>query len=49
MDARSTSMWRPGSRRFCLEPRFVPRPGAMDEDDGWLLSVMFNTDAGGFG
>ena len=25
---------------FC-EPVFTPRPGAVDEDDGWLLSVEY--------
>ncbi len=28
---------------FC-EPVFVPRPGATDEDDGWLLSVEYQVD-----
>jgi all-trans-8'-apo-beta-carotenal 15,15'-oxygenase len=29
---------------FC-EPVFAPRPGAVDEDDGWLLSVEYQADA----
>jgi all-trans-8'-apo-beta-carotenal 15,15'-oxygenase len=28
---------------FC-EPVFAPRPGANDEDDGWLLSVEYQAD-----
>jgi all-trans-8'-apo-beta-carotenal 15,15'-oxygenase len=28
---------------FC-EPVFAPRPGATDEDDGWLLSVEYQAD-----
>ncbi|MEI6254144.1 MAG: carotenoid oxygenase family protein [Mycobacteriaceae bacterium] len=28
---------------FC-EPVFAPRPGAVDEDDGWLLSVEYLAD-----
>lgn len=28
---------------FC-EPVFTPRPGASDEDDGWLLSVEYQAD-----
>ncbi|MCW1959904.1 MAG: carotenoid oxygenase family protein [Mycobacterium sp.] len=28
---------------FC-EPVFTPRPGATDEDDGWLLSVEYQAD-----
>ncbi len=33
---------RPGNS-FC-EPVFAPRPGATDEDDGWLLSVEYQAD-----
>ena len=29
---------------FC-EPVFTPRPGAVDEDDGWLLSVEYLADS----
>lgn len=29
---------------FC-EPVFVPRPGGVDEDDGWLLSVEYQADS----
>lgn len=29
---------------FC-EPVFAPRPGGVDEDDGWLLSVEYRADA----
>ena len=33
---------KPGNS-FC-EPVFTPRPGATDEDDGWLLSVEYRAD-----
>lgn len=29
---------------FTGEPLFVPRPGAQDEDDGWLLSLLFDVE-----
>ena len=29
---------------FC-EPVFVPRPGATEEDDGWLLAVEYHADS----
>ncbi len=30
--------WGPG--RFGSEPAFVPRPGAVDEDDGWVVALV---------
>lgn len=33
---------RPGNS-FC-EPVFAPRPGGVDEDDGWLLTVEYRAD-----
>lgn len=39
------AMWAPGPRCFMQEPVFVPRPGAAAEDDGWLLSLMFDAAA----
>ena len=47
MGASRVSVWKPGCRRFALEPQFVPRPGATSEDDGWLLAMLF--DSGGPG
>lgn len=43
MATGTTAVWRPGFQRFALEPKFVPRPGATAEDDGWLLSVVFHS------
>jgi all-trans-8'-apo-beta-carotenal 15,15'-oxygenase len=31
-----------GRRRFAQEPIFVPREGAVAEDDGWLLALVFD-------
>lgn len=33
-----------GPGRFTSEPRFVPRSPNADEDDGWLLSMVYNAD-----
>ncbi|KAL4425965.1 hypothetical protein ABPG75_009981 [Micractinium tetrahymenae] len=44
--AGTAAVWRPGFQRFALEPKFVPRPGASAEDDGWLLSCMFHSGTG---
>lgn len=49
MAAGTTAVWRPGFQHFALEPKFVPRPGASAEDDGWLLSVMFHSGGGALG
>jgi len=38
----SYAVGKPGNS-FC-EPVFTPRPGAVDEDDGWLLSVEYLAD-----
>ncbi|MFI1830833.1 carotenoid oxygenase family protein [Streptomyces sp. NPDC020412] len=31
-----------GAGRVTQEPTFVPRPGAVAEDDGWILSVVYD-------
>lgn len=46
MAAGTTAVWRPGFQRFAGEPKFVPRPGAAAEDDGWLLCVVFHSGTG---
>ena len=30
------------SKRYGGEPVFVPRPGASDEDDGWVLTMVYD-------
>jgi all-trans-8'-apo-beta-carotenal 15,15'-oxygenase len=35
-----------GPGRFTSEALFVPRSSDADEDDGWLISVIFNADTG---
>ena len=35
-------VWDPGPGRFPSEPVFAPRPGAPAEDDGWLLTTVYD-------
>jgi len=37
--------WVPNSTEFGCQPVFVPREGGVEEDDGYLLSVLFDGDA----
>ena len=34
--------WMPKPHEFCGEPMFAPKKGATSEDDGYVLSVLFN-------
>mmetsp|Transcript_71886 Transcript_71886/g.233642 ORF Transcript_71886/g.233642 Transcript_71886/m.233642 type:complete len:389 (-) Transcript_71886:201-1367(-) len=34
--------WVPGPTEFGGQPVFVPRPGSSDEDDGYLINVIFD-------
>ncbi|MFQ6539356.1 MULTISPECIES: carotenoid oxygenase family protein [Aphanothece] len=44
LDLRSGErrLWSAAPRGFVSEPVMVPRPGAVAEDDGWLLCVVWN-------
>ena len=42
-----TELWRPGQTKFALEPIFVPRRGAIAEDDGYILMLLHNGETGG--
>jgi all-trans-8'-apo-beta-carotenal 15,15'-oxygenase len=35
-------VWSAAPRGFVSEPVMVPRPGATAEDDGWLLTLVWN-------
>jgi len=39
----SVDWWFPGEGKFCHEPAVVCKPGAVDEDDVWVLSVVFDS------
>jgi all-trans-8'-apo-beta-carotenal 15,15'-oxygenase len=41
-----TTLFRDFAPELPGEPVFVPRPGATAEDDGWLLSMSYDDDAG---
>lgn len=38
----STDIWDAGPDQFSQEPIFVPRPGATEEDDGWVLTMVYD-------
>ena len=38
-------VYNPGPGRWCGEPLFVPRPGSNVEDDGWVLVLVFDSEA----
>ena len=35
-------IWSAAPRGFVSEPVFVPRPDSIDEDDGWLLTLVYD-------
>jgi len=37
--------WVPKSTEFSCQPVFVPREGSVEEDDGYLLSVLFDGES----
>lgn len=41
------AVWNAGPRRMVSPPTFVPRPGATDEDDGWLLAWTIDAERSG--
>ncbi|KAK9808604.1 hypothetical protein WJX72_000386 [[Myrmecia] bisecta] len=40
--AAQEEVWLPGLESYAQEPIFVPRPGSTAEDDGWILTVVYN-------
>lgn len=39
----SRELWSAAPEGFVSEPIFVARPGAMKEDDGWLLTLVYDS------
>lgn len=37
-------LWSAAPRGFMSEPVFVPRPDGVQEDDGWLIAVLYNAE-----
>ena len=44
MQTGETQLWSAAPRGFGGEPLFVARPGAEQEDDGWLLLWLYNAE-----
>lgn len=40
-----TDVWDAGPDHFAQEPIFCSRPGAEEEDDGWIFSMVYNARA----
>ncbi len=38
----SKQVWSATPREFAGEPVFVPRPHGVEEDDGWIISMVYN-------
>ena len=36
-------VWDAGPDQYAQEPIFCPRPGANDEDDGWVFTMVYDT------
>jgi len=36
--------WIPGESKFAMEPFFVARKGAVDEDDGWVVALVHDAN-----
>jgi all-trans-8'-apo-beta-carotenal 15,15'-oxygenase len=42
LNTNQRQLWSAAPKGFVSEPVFVPRPNAMAEDDGWLLTVVYD-------
>ena len=42
MGSGERTVWSAAPRGFVSEPVMVPRPGATAEDDGWVLTMIWN-------
>jgi all-trans-8'-apo-beta-carotenal 15,15'-oxygenase len=42
LTAENRQVWSAAPHGFAGEPVFVPRPGGLTEDDGWLLLLMYD-------
>lgn len=47
VDAGTTTAHEYGTGRGGAEPVFVPRPDGVDEDDGWILAVVYDATTDG--
>lgn len=42
--ATATDVYFPGRHAFAQEPIFVPRPGGTAEDDGWVMTLVYDAE-----
>jgi all-trans-8'-apo-beta-carotenal 15,15'-oxygenase len=42
LDSQERQLWSAAPRGFVGEPIFVPRPGSQQEDDGWVLVLVYD-------
>lgn len=43
LESQERQLWSAAPRGYVSEPVFVERPGGESEDDGWLLTVVYNS------
>ncbi|MEO0407741.1 MAG: carotenoid oxygenase family protein [Cyanobacteria bacterium P01_A01_bin.135] len=46
LETGDRQLWSAAPRGFVSEPVFVPRPGSSAEDDGWVMTLVFNASHG---
>lgn len=46
VETRRTEVHDYGAGRVGLEPVFIPRPGALGEDDGWVVTYVYDANRG---
>lgn len=46
LERETSQTWELEAGHFTSEPTFAPRPGAVDEDDGWLTSLVQDSREG---
>ncbi|MGF1512460.1 MAG: carotenoid oxygenase family protein [Elainellaceae cyanobacterium] len=46
LETGDRQLWSAAPQGFVGEPVFVPRPGATAEDDGWVMTMVFNAGQG---
>jgi all-trans-8'-apo-beta-carotenal 15,15'-oxygenase len=42
LETNTTQIWTAAPMGYVNEPVFVPRPGATQEDDGWLIAMTYD-------
>jgi all-trans-8'-apo-beta-carotenal 15,15'-oxygenase len=44
LESEDRQLWSAAPRGFVGEPIFVPRPNSQQEDDGWLICLVYNAE-----